>query len=236
MRSSRTEEHWALRDITFEVEKGESVAVIGANGSGKSTLLSLIARTSYPTSGTIEVEGRVGPMLELGAGFHHNLTGLENIHLNAALLGLTDVETAARLDSIIAYAGIDSFLDAPLHTFSTGMVARLGFAVLAHIDPEVLIVDEALAVGDAEFQKKCRKTMFDLLEAGTTMFLVSHDLSMVRDLCQRAIWIHRGRIHAMGPCDEVVEEYRAGLLSMLQQEALAGANGHPEVAANPGSS
>lgn len=207
LRSSKKEEHWALRDINFEVQRGESIAVIGNNGSGKSTLLSLIARTSYPTTGTIEVHGRVGPMLELGAGFHPQLTGAENIFLNASLLGLPPEEIEEGYDSIVAYADIGTFIDAPLHTYSTGMTARLGFAVLAQMNPDVLIVDEALAVGDADFTKKCQRTMLGMLESGKTMFLVSHDMATVKDLCQRAIWIHEGRVRAQGDTDDVVEEY-----------------------------
>lgn len=219
MRRAIVEEHWALRDISFDVDPGETVAVIGANGSGKSTLLALVARTSYPTKGTIETKGRIGPLLELGAGFHHNLTGLENIHLNAALLGLTDEQTAERLQPIIDYAGVGNFLDAPLHTYSTGMVARLGFAVLAHIDPDILLVDEALSVGDQEFQEKCRRTMLDLVhEKGTTMFLVSHDMAMVQKFCSRAVWIHRGKIMEMGSCKDVVEQYHYRLLKILEEE------------------
>lgn len=209
LRPPQKEEHWALRDINFEVQQGESIAVIGNNGSGKSTLLSLIARTSYPTTGTIEVHGRVGPMLELGAGFHPQLTGGENISLNAALLGLTPEEIAAGYDSIVEYADIGAFIDAPLHTYSTGMTARLGFAVLTQMNPDVLIVDEALSVGDADFTKKCQNTMLRMLDSGKTMFLVSHDMATVTELCQRAIWIHQGTIRAQGDARDVVEEYLA---------------------------
>lgn len=206
-RRATNEEHWALRDINFEVEWGESIAVIGNNGSGKSTLLSLIAQTSYPTSGAIEVNGRIGPMLELGAGFHPQLTGAENIFLNASLLGLQPDEIAEKYDAIVAYADIGSFIDAPIHTYSTGMTARLGFAVLAHIDPDVLIVDEALSVGDADFTQKCQHTMRGMLEAGKTMFLVSHDMPTVEALCQRTIWLDKGKIKAHGATHDVIEEY-----------------------------
>ena len=209
LRASSKEKHWALRDINFEVEQGESIAVIGANGSGKSTLLSLIAKTSYPTTGTIEVHGRVGPMLELGAGFHPQLTGVENIHLNASLLGLSPEEVQDKFASIVAYADIGPFIDAPIHTYSTGMTARLGFAVLAHIDPGVLIVDEALSVGDADFTQKCQRTMTGMLESGKTMFLVSHDMNTVKRLCRRTIWLHKGEIRAQGDTSEVVDEYLA---------------------------
>jgi ABC-type polysaccharide/polyol phosphate transport system ATPase subunit len=207
MRPSSVEQTWALRDVSFEVEEGESVAVVGANGSGKSTLLALIAKTSYPTSGAVEVEGRVGPLLELRAGFHPFLTGYENIYLNGSLLGLSREMVDERRESIIAYADIGPYIDAPLSTYSTGMVARLGFAVLAHIDPDILIVDEALSVGDGEFKQKCQKTMQEMRDRGTTMFLVSHDLRTVKQLCQRAIWLDHGRVRMQGPASEVVDEY-----------------------------
>ena len=209
LRPSSKEQHLALQDISFEVEEGESIAVIGSNGSGKSTLLSLIARTSYPTSGTIEVNGRVGPMLELGAGFHPQLTGAENIHLNASLLGLQPAEVNAKFSSIVKYADIGPYIDSPIHTYSTGMTARLGFAVLAHIDPDVLIVDEALSVGDAVFTQKCQRTMQGLLKSGKTMFLVSHDMQTVKRLCNRTIWLHKGKRRAQGETAEIVDQYLA---------------------------
>ncbi|MCR9248214.1 MAG: ABC transporter ATP-binding protein [bacterium] len=207
-RADPPEVHWALRDISFEVGDGESVGVIGYNGSGKSTLLSLIARTSYPTSGTVEVQGRIGPLLELGAGFAPELTGLENIFLNASLLGLQREEVDAKLESIIEYAGIGDYVYSPLSTYSTGMGARLGFAVIAHIDPDILLIDEALAVGDSEFQGKCMVTMEGFKARGKTMFLVTHDMAMVQRICDRAIWIDRGRVLAIGPSDEVVAKYQ----------------------------
>ena len=204
---SDIESYWALRDVSFEVERGESIAVIGVNGSGKSTLLSLIAQTSYPTEGTVTVDGRVGPLLELGAGFHPDLTGHENIYLNASLLGLSREEIDAKFEAIVDYADIGPFLDAPIATYSTGMKARLGFAVLAQIDPDILIVDEALSVGDGEFQQKCERTMRELLDKGTTMFLVSHDMRTILELCPRTIWLQGGRIRAMGRSQEIVDEY-----------------------------
>ena len=214
---SSYEECWALRDVSFQVEKGESIAVIGTNGSGKSTLLSLIARTSYPTSGTVEVHGRVGPLLELGAGFHPNLTGHENVYLNASLLGFQREEIDERFASILEYAGIGSHIDAPIQTYSSGMVARLGFAVLAHMDPDVLIVDESLSVGDAEFQQKCERTMRQLIQNGTTMFLVSHDMDAVRELCERSIWLHKGVVRSLGPTADVVAEYSASWSSLTEE-------------------
>lgn len=206
-RGSAAEQHWALRDISFDIEKGEAVGVIGSNGSGKSTLLSLIAKTSYPTSGEVNVDGRIGPLLELGAGFAPQLTGLENIYLNASLLGLQREEVEAKLDSIIEYSGIGDFVHSPLSTYSTGMSARLGFAVIAHIDPDILLIDEALAVGDAAFQDKCMATMQDFKERGKTMFLVTHDMQAVIRTCERSIWIDRSQMAAIGPSDQVVQLY-----------------------------
>lgn len=208
-RASPAEVHWALRGISFEVGNGESLGVIGANGSGKSTLLSLIARTSYPTTGRVHVNGRVGPLLELGAGFVPELTGLENIYLNASLLGLQRREVEARLESIIEYAGIGDFVYSPLSTYSTGMSARLGFAVIAHIDPDILLIDEALSVGDREFQAKCIDTMEGFRKRGKTMLLVTHDTPMVVRICDRAIWIDKGRITAEGEVREVIARYQA---------------------------
>ncbi len=199
--------HWALRDVSFDVAKGEAVGVIGPNGSGKSTLLSLIAKTSYPTLGEVVVDGRIGPLLELGAGFAPELTGLENIYLNASLLGMQREQVDARLESIIDYAGIGDAVYAPLMTYSTGMGARLGFAVIAHIDPDTLLIDEALAVGDHAFRTKCMATMQEFKERGKTMFLVTHDMSAVTSLCQRSIWLEQGRVVAIGPSDEVVARY-----------------------------
>jgi len=206
-RPATVEVHQALRAISFRVEQGESMGVIGTNGSGKSTLLSLIAGTSYATSGTVEVHGRVGPLLELGAGFHPDLTGLENIYLNASLLGLSREQVDQRLESIVEYSGIREFIDAPIQTYSTGMKARLGFAVIAHVEPDVLLVDEALSVGDAQFQGKCERTLEDFRRAGKTLFLVSHSLPTVQALCTRALWLHRGTIRADGPAAEVCERY-----------------------------
>ena len=199
--------HQALNDVSFTIEKGEAVGVIGSNGSGKSTLLSLIAGTSRPTTGTVTVDGRIGPLLELGAGFVPELTGHENIYLNASLLGLQREEVDEMLDSIIEFSGIGDFIGQPLVTYSTGMSARLGFAVIAHIDPDILLIDEVLAVGDYEFQTKCMDTMRKFRQRGKTMFLVTHDTSAVTDLCSRTIWLDSGRVQAIGDSNEVVDAY-----------------------------
>lgn len=208
-RPSKVDLHWALREASFEVGRGESLGVIGSNGSGKSTLLSLIARTSYPTQGSVEVQGRVGPLLQLGAGFHPELTGYENIFLNASLLGLSREELESKLDSIIEYSGLGDFVYSPIQTYSTGMNARLGFAVIAHIDPDILLVDEILGVGDAEFQARCRTTIRKFIEGGTTLFFVSHNMRAVQNLCARAIWLDRGELKADGDSKTVVEQYQA---------------------------
>jgi ABC-type polysaccharide/polyol phosphate transport system ATPase subunit len=207
-RSSQVDYHTALEDVSFELTSGEALGVIGANGSGKSTLLSLVAGTSYPNEGRVTVEGRVGPLLELGAGFHPDLTGYENIYLNASLLGLTRQEVEARVGDIIEFAGIDEYIHVPVQTYSSGMTARLGFAVLAHIDPDVLLVDEALSVGDMHFQKKCEAAMHEFRRRRTTLLLVSHDLDLVARLCDRLIWLDAGRVRAEGEPGEVLELYR----------------------------
>ncbi len=207
-RPSSVERHWALSDVSFEIEHGEAVGVIGTNGSGKSTLLSLIAKTSYPTTGTVTVKGRVGPLLELGAGFQGELTGFENIFLNASLLGLSKEDVEAKLEAIIEYSGLKEFIHSPIATYSTGMTARLGFSVIAHIEPEILLIDEILAVGDAAFRSKCQHTMQKFTEKGTTLFLVSHDLQTVQEMCSRVIWIDDGRMRAIGDAEEVIELYR----------------------------
>lgn len=199
---------FALRDITFQVARGETVGVIGTNGSGKSTLLSLAAGTSYPTSGTVEVQGRIGPLLELGAGFHPALTGIENIMLNASLLGMSREEVLAKLDDIVEFSGIRDFIDASIQTYSTGMVARLGFAVISHIQPDILLVDETLSVGDADFRKRCLRTMNEFLDRGTTILMVSHDLATLEGFCKRGLWIERGALRADGAAKEVIAAYR----------------------------
>ncbi|MHC5062612.1 MAG: ABC transporter ATP-binding protein [Planctomycetota bacterium] len=215
-RPSKVDLHWALKDVSFEVGRGESMAVIGNNGSGKSTLLSLIAKTSYPTAGTVTVRGRVGPLLELGAGFHPDLTGYENIYLNASLLGLSREELESKLDSIIEYSGLDDFVYSPIQTYSTGMLTRLGFAVIAHIEPDILLVDEVLAVGDAEFQSKCQATIRQFIQQGSTLFFVSHSMPTVLELCERAIWLEKGEVQAFDKAQVVVEQYQAHELAKLE--------------------
>ena len=207
-RPSQRNEFWALRDVSFTIEQGESVAILGTNGSGKSTTLALVAQTTRPTEGTVEVNGRLGPLLELGAGFHPDLTGYENVYLNASLLGLSRREVDGLLGRIIDYSGIGDFIDAPIQTYSTGMKARLGFAVIAHIDPDVLLLDEVLSVGDGQFAHKCEATIRGFKKAGKTLCFVSHSPSQVLALCERAIWLHQGRVQRIGAASSVCEAYQ----------------------------
>ena len=212
---------FALRDISFAVSKGESVGIIGRNGSGKSTLLQAIAGTLQPTSGSVQVIGRVAALLELGSGFNPDFSGRENVYLNAAVLGLSRTETDERFDQIAAFADIGDFIDQPVKTYSSGMVVRLAFAVSAHVDPDVLIIDEALSVGDARFQLKCARAIDRIRERGVTLLFVSHDLSMVKRLCQRAILLEHGRLLYGGHPNDVANLYSKLIVDGGSAEALA---------------
>lgn len=198
---------WALTDINLSVERGESVGIIGPNGAGKSTLLRIIGRLARPTRGTVTVNGRLSPLLELGAGFHERLTGRENAILNAVLLGLSKREAQARMPEIIAFSELGNFIDEPMHTYSAGMYVRLGFSVAVHVDADILLVDEVLAVGDAEFQQKCYAHVERLRHRGVTIILVSHDLDAVRRFCDRAVLIQHGRITDEGSPEQVTANY-----------------------------
>ncbi|WP_322799224.1 ABC transporter ATP-binding protein [Thermoflexus sp.] len=200
-------EVWALRDVSLEVQRGEVLGIIGRNGSGKSTLLKVIARVLRPTSGRVWVKGRVAPLLELGGGFHPELTGRENIFLNGTLLGHTRQEIAERLDWIVDFAELWDFIDAPLRTYSTGMVARLGFAVATAWEPEILLIDEVLAVGDTAFQRKCIARLQEFRQRGTTVLLVSHNSQQIRQLCDYAIWLDSGSVQAFGSPETVTAFY-----------------------------
>lgn len=213
-------EHHALRQVDLSLNAGEAVAIIGRNGSGKSTLLQLIAGTLHPTSGSVQVKGRICAMLELGVGFNPEFTGVENARLNAAVLGLRPDEIEARLPSILEFAEIGDFAYQPVKTYSSGMYVRLAFAVMAHADPELLIVDEALSVGDAAFQAKCMGWFRSFQEAGGSLLLVSHDVGTVRATCNRAIYLESGRIKAQGPCGEVTDLYLKDI-HQAQNQALA---------------
>ncbi len=203
------EEFWALRDVNFSIYAGEAVGIIGENGSGKSTTLKLISRILEPTSGSVSVRGKVSALLELGTGFHPELTGRENIFLNGSLLGLSRKEMAARYDTIVDFSEIGEFIDTPIKHYSSGMVMRLGFAVAINVDPDILLTDEVLAVGDEAFQRKCLDYISMLRRRGVTIVFVSHALDAVRSLCSRAIWLDHGRMIADGPAGEVVDRYLA---------------------------
>ncbi len=199
----------ALNDVNFEVGEGEVVGLIGRNGAGKSTLLKVLSKITYPTSGRILVRGRVASLIEVGTGFHDELTGRENIYLNGSILGMHKREIDARLDQIIDFSGVEQFIDTPIKRYSSGMRLRLGFAVAAHMDPDVLFVDEVLAVGDAEFQKKCLSAMDDMRSGGRTVIFVSHNMAAIENLCPRTIWIDAGRIHQDGESEKVIAAYLA---------------------------
>jgi lipopolysaccharide transport system ATP-binding protein len=200
-------EFWALDDVSFEVKKGETVGIIGRNGSGKSTLLQMICGTLSPTNGHVELNGRVAALLELGAGFNPEFTGRENIFMNGTLLGLSTQEIEARYDDIVAFADVGMFIDQPVKMYSSGMFVRVAFAIAASMDPSILIVDEALAVGDLAFQAKCMVRLRELMDAGTTVLFVSHDMSSVRNICSKVLWLKQGHAVAFGDPKEVVGAY-----------------------------
>jgi ABC-2 type transport system ATP-binding protein len=198
----------ALQGVDLEVRKGETLGIVGANGAGKSTLLKLVAGVQRPTTGRVRVSGRVAPLLQLGAGFDTELTGRENVFLNGTLLGFRASDIARRLDRIVDFAGVRDFIDAPLRTYSTGMVARLGFAIATDVQPDVLIIDEILSVGDEEFQRRSAARIHELRTGGNAILLVSHSLEAIRTLCHRVAWLDRGRLRAVGPPDEIIQRYR----------------------------
>lgn len=230
-RNSSAEEFWALQGVSFAVEKGEAFGIVGENGSGKSTILKLITRILEPTRGHISVQGRVSALLELGAGFHPDLTGKDNIYLNASILGLSKKETDARFGEIVDFAELGSFIDTPLKHYSTGMQLRLGFAVAINTDPDILIADEVLSVGDEAFQRKCVDKIDAFMRQGKTILLVSHNLDLVRSLCARALWLEQGVVRAEGDAASVVQAY----LDRVQQKSQAQAAQAPEATRRWGS-
>ncbi len=207
LRSMRADRFLALEVVSFEVQRGEALGIIGPNGSGKSTTLGLIAGVLRPQAGRVEVHGRVAPLLELGAGFHPELTGRQNIVLNGVLMGLTRRQVAERMAAIVAFSGLEAFLDEPLRTYSTGMMARLGFSVAAHLEPDILLIDEILSVGDAHFQAQCEARLQGFRRQGITLVIVSHALGDVRKLCDRVVWLDRGRIAMAGEPEAVIAAY-----------------------------
>src|SRR3989442_573633 len=207
------EDFWALKDVSFEIERGEVVGIIGRNGAGKSTLLKILSRITEPTEGEADIHGRVGSLLEVGTGFHPELTGRENVFLNGAILGMKRAEIIRKFDEIVAFAELEKFIDTPVKYYSSGMYMRLAFAVAAHLEPEILLVDEVLAVGDINFQKKCLGKMGDVARAGRTVVLVSHQLNQIRSLSHRGIWVDGGQIRMDGNTHEVVSTYESAMAS-----------------------
>ena len=209
---------WALKDVSFQIKPGEVVGMIGRNGAGKSTLLKIMSGISDPTQGYIDIYGRVGSLLEVGTGFHPELTGRENIYLNGAILGMKKAETESKLDEIIAFAEIDKFLDTPVKHYSSGMYVRLAFSVAAHLEPEILLVDEVLAVGDMAFQRKCLGKMDDVAQAGRTVLFVSHNMGLLQQLCERGIFLQHGTVHTDGTITEAVDAYLQTLEQAKSQD------------------
>lgn len=208
-KSKSKDDFWALKDISFDAEKGDVIGIIGKNGAGKSTLLKILSKITQPTTGRIEIVGRVASLLEVGTGFHPELTGRENIYLNGTLLGMTRKEVAEKLDEIIEFSGVVKFIDTPVKHYSSGMYVRLAFSVAAHLEPEILIIDEVLAVGDAEFQKKCLGKMGEVAGEGRTVLFVSHNLSSVKQLCTKGVYLEAGRIKKTGSLKEVIAAYQS---------------------------
>ena len=204
---NKTQKVHILKDIDLDIKKGETVALIGTNGSGKSTLLKLMTKIIYPTKGSIKVDGKLTSLLELGAGFHPDFTGRENIYFNASIFGLTAREIDKRLPDIIEFSELGELIDTPVRTYSSGMYMRLAFSVAINVDAEILLIDEILAVGDQHYQEKCFKKLHELKEAGKTIVIVSHDMKSVKDLCDRAVWIYEGKIRLDGKVDTVIDEY-----------------------------
>ena len=207
-KSTAKEEFWALKDISFEINRGEAIGIIGPNGAGKSTLLKILSRITEPTEGRAEINGRISSLLEVGTGFHPELTGRENIFLNGAVLGMSRAEIKKKFDAIVDFSGVEKFLDTPVKRYSSGMYLRLAFSVAAHLEPEILIVDEVLAVGDAEFQKKCLGKMDEVgKEKGRTILFVSHNLAAVQQLCTKSIWLEKGTIRGIADTTQIIESY-----------------------------
>ena len=204
-----SKEFWALEDVSLEIQKCESFGIIGHNGAGKSTILKHLCGIMKPTKGSLEVHGRLSALIEVGAGFHQDLSGRDNIYLNGIILGMKKEEVRSRFDEIVEFSGLEEFIDTPVKRYSSGMYARLGFSVAAHLQPDILVIDEVLSVGDYMFQAKCIEKMKDILKAGVTIIFVSHNLKAVADLCQRTLLLGHGRVIDTGPTNEVIKTYMA---------------------------
>ncbi|MGO4666602.1 ABC transporter ATP-binding protein [Bosea sp. 2RAB26] len=211
-------EYWALRDVTFDIEEGERVGIIGANGAGKSTLLKILSRVTAPTEGRVEIFGKVGSLLEVGAGFHPELSGRENVFLNGAILGMSNIEIRRKFDQIVHFSGVEKFIDTPVKHYSSGMYVRLAFSVSAWLDPDILIVDEVLAVGDQAFQKKCIERMRELTKEGRTVLFVSHSLATVSQMCRKALYLEAGRMVSFGPVVEATREYNSNVIEQIEAD------------------
>jgi ABC-2 type transport system ATP-binding protein len=209
-RRARYEEFWALKDVTFEVAHGATLGFIGSNGSGKTTLLKCLTGIYVPERGDVAVDGNVAALLELGAGFHAELTGRENVFLNGAILGMSKREVERNFDSIVEFAGLERFIDSPVKNYSSGMVVRLGFSIATHVQPEILLIDEILSVGDQEFQRRSAAKIEEFRREGRTIVVVSHSLELVRQLCRDVVWLDRGTVRAIGPADDVIAAYTGG--------------------------
>jgi len=226
LKGERREEKtfWALNDVSFEVKHGEAVGIIGRNGAGKSTLLKILSRITKPTRGRVELYGRVGSLLEVGTGFHPELSGRENIYLNGAILGMSRREIERKFDDIVDFSGVEKFLDTPVKFYSSGMYVRLAFAVAAHLEPEILVVDEVLAVGDAEFQKKCLGKMSEVAHGGRTVLFVSHNMAAIKRLCSRSIYLEKGKINFAGETNSAIEQYHGKTKDLLVANFLPNNN------------
>ena len=207
MADPSVEEFWALKDVSFEIKQGDRVGIIGRNGAGKSTLLKILSRITEPTTGRVSINGRIASLLEVGTGFHPELTGRENIYLNGAILGMSKVEIKKKFDEIVAFAEVEKFLDTPVKRYSSGMYVRLAFAVAAHLEPEILVIDEVLAVGDIQFQKKCLGKMEDVSKEGRTVLFVSHNMATINALCEKIIWLSHGHVEMEGKAEQITSKY-----------------------------
>lgn len=214
MRGKRTihEDFWALKDVSFKVPEGSTFGLIGSNGSGKSTLLKCLAKIYYPTEGSIKANGKVAALLEVGSGFHPELSGRENIYLNGSILGMSKKKIDSKFEQIVDFSGVEEFIDQPVKNYSSGMYVRLGFSVAIHVEPEILIVDEVLAVGDASFQSKCRQKFIDFKKEGRTVILVSHSMGMVKEMCDQVAWLNKGEFVESGNASKVIRAYEKSVL------------------------